>query len=291
MAEWFKAPVLKTGRGFRSLVGSNPTLSATGRLRMFVDTYRFSMEPQRIAALRRSVLSSLAHGVRHPGDARLYVSNWRELIAGYAAFDDAESRRMFSRAAHYRACPRLSPVTRNKPLSDALNAFMRADDPHAPLADALSVLGERYRVTYNELPFEIATIKYGLYWTLVSQQYYFRRGGVYVGPSPGDTILDCGSCLGDTAVKFAAHAGPAGRVYSFDPFPPHASIARDVVARNGLEDRIKVFCCGLSDETKPDIHAALSDPATGAAMRSDPGDPWDLPIRWSASTISAAPKH
>jgi len=146
-------------------------------------------------------------------------------------------------------------------------------------------------VTYNELPFEIATIKYGLYWTLVSQQYYFRRGGVYVGPSPGDTILDCGSCLGDTAVKFAAHAGPAGRVYSFDPFPPHASIARDVVARNGLEDRIKVFCCGLSDETKPDIHAALSDPATGAAMRSDPGDPWDLPIRWSASTISAAPKH
>ena len=28
MAEWFKAPVLKTGRGFRSLVGSNPTPSA-----------------------------------------------------------------------------------------------------------------------------------------------------------------------------------------------------------------------------------------------------------------------
>jgi hypothetical protein len=29
VAEWFKAPVLKTGRGFRSLVGSNPTPSAT----------------------------------------------------------------------------------------------------------------------------------------------------------------------------------------------------------------------------------------------------------------------
>jgi hypothetical protein len=28
VAEWFKAPVLKTGRGFRSLVGSNPTPSA-----------------------------------------------------------------------------------------------------------------------------------------------------------------------------------------------------------------------------------------------------------------------
>jgi hypothetical protein len=29
VAEWFKAPVLKTGRGFCSLVGSNPTPSAT----------------------------------------------------------------------------------------------------------------------------------------------------------------------------------------------------------------------------------------------------------------------
>jgi hypothetical protein len=28
VAEWFKAPVLKTGRGFCSLVGSNPTPSA-----------------------------------------------------------------------------------------------------------------------------------------------------------------------------------------------------------------------------------------------------------------------
>src|SRR3984957_10966997 len=31
MAEWFKAPVLKTGRGLRSLVGSNPTPSANSR--------------------------------------------------------------------------------------------------------------------------------------------------------------------------------------------------------------------------------------------------------------------
>jgi hypothetical protein len=29
VAEWFKAPVLKTGRGFCSLVGSNPTPSAS----------------------------------------------------------------------------------------------------------------------------------------------------------------------------------------------------------------------------------------------------------------------
>ena len=29
VAEWFKAPVLKTGRGLCSLVGSNPTPSAS----------------------------------------------------------------------------------------------------------------------------------------------------------------------------------------------------------------------------------------------------------------------
>jgi FkbM family methyltransferase len=246
---------------------------------MFVDTYRFAMEPERIAALRRSALASLAHGVLHPADARLYLSDWRALIAGYAALDDAESRRIFRALLIYRACPRLSPVARNKPLADALNAFMRADHPHAPLGETISILGEpvaRYRVAYNDLPFEIATIKYGLYWTLVSQQYYFRRGGVYVGPSPGDTILDGGSCLGDTAVKLAAHAGPTGRVYGFDPFPPHVSIARDVVLRNALQDRVKVFCCGLSDETEPDVRSALSDSAPHAPNAVRPGRPLEL---------------
>jgi hypothetical protein len=34
MAEWLKAPVLKTGRGLRSLVGSNPTPSARPRVRL-----------------------------------------------------------------------------------------------------------------------------------------------------------------------------------------------------------------------------------------------------------------
>jgi FkbM family methyltransferase len=243
---------------------------------MFVDTYRFSRGPQRIATLRRSTLSSLAAAVLHPGDARLYFSDWREFMAGYAAFEDAESRRIFRALLAYRACPHLSSVTRNKPLSDALNAFMRADYPQTPLTETISILGEpvtRYRVRYNDLPFEIATIKYGLYWTLVSQQYYFCRDGVCVGPLPGDTILDCGSCLGDTAVKFAAHGGPNGRVYSFDPFPAHVAIGRDVVARNALQDRIKVFCCGLSDETKPDVQAALSDSAAGAANTVSPGRP------------------
>ena len=34
VAEWFKAPVLKTGRGFRSLVGSNPTPTAILAIRI-----------------------------------------------------------------------------------------------------------------------------------------------------------------------------------------------------------------------------------------------------------------
>jgi hypothetical protein len=37
VAEWFKAPVLKTGRGSRSLVGSNPTPSA--RIKVFSMCY------------------------------------------------------------------------------------------------------------------------------------------------------------------------------------------------------------------------------------------------------------
>jgi hypothetical protein len=39
MAEWLKAPVLKTGRGLRSLVGSNPTPSASCPVRAHLPTF------------------------------------------------------------------------------------------------------------------------------------------------------------------------------------------------------------------------------------------------------------
>ena len=125
------------------------------------------------------------------------------------------------------------------------------------------------------------TIKYGLYWTAVSDQDYLRRSGAYCGPSPGDVVLDCGSCVGDTAVKFAAHVGASGRAYSFDPFPPHVALAREVTARNLLSDRVTFYCCGIADRTYPDIATALASNQQADLTGIEPGhrlDPIDASV-------------
>jgi hypothetical protein len=57
VAEWFKAPVLKTGRGEHSLVGSNPTPSARSCRRTFA---KAAKNPHKICiTCERAVLLAL----------------------------------------------------------------------------------------------------------------------------------------------------------------------------------------------------------------------------------------
>jgi FkbM family methyltransferase len=53
------------------------------------------------------------------------------------------------------------------------------------------------------------------------RQYVPVRGGVSLGPRPAEVVLDCGACIGDFAVLFAALVGPGGAVHLFDPVPLH----------------------------------------------------------------------
>lgn len=53
------------------------------------------------------------------------------------------------------------------------------------------------------------------------RQYAPIREGVPLGPRRGDTVLDCGACIGDFAMLFAAMVGPTGAVHLFDPVPLH----------------------------------------------------------------------
>lgn len=49
--------------------------------------------------------------------------------------------------------------------------------------------------------------------------YCYASGPVRIGVQPGDHVIDCGACYGDTALFFAASAGEAGRVLSLEPHP------------------------------------------------------------------------
>jgi hypothetical protein len=78
VAEWFKAPVLKTGRGLRSLVGSNPTPSAPS---LFTGVYDRSIRGCSISTIRttfgygRSQQSTVVPA--RGGGTRGSTSGWR----------------------------------------------------------------------------------------------------------------------------------------------------------------------------------------------------------------------
>ena len=84
--------------------------------------------------------------------------------------------------------------------------------------------------------------------TFLSGQYYFERDGIRIAPEMGDYVIDGGSCLGDTALAFAADVGTDGHVYSFDPILRHCEIMREAFQMNTqLASHIDLFDVGLGD--------------------------------------------
>jgi FkbM family methyltransferase len=80
---------------------------------------------------------------------------------------------------------------------------------------------------------------------------YFPEGAARVcRPSDGDVVLDCGSCVGDMSVLFAAAVGPAGRVIAFDPLPVHHRyLERQIEANPSLHGRITGVVSAVGDMT------------------------------------------
>lgn len=66
-------------------------------------------------------------------------------------------------------------------------------------------------ITYNEF------INISNKW----RQYFIQKSNLNMLPSKGNQVIDCGSCIGDTSVIFAAFVGNTGRVHLFDPVPLH----------------------------------------------------------------------
>ena len=230
---------------------------------MLVDRFRYPPEHPMHARARRSMLGDLFDG----GGAKLraiggLVGARREIARAYRAFEDAPSRAVFRDLLVYRhLTPHLSKLANDRRRFAELEAFMAETIEPEGSGGGVEILGEPLAVwpaRYAGVPVRILTSKYGLYWTVCSQQYYFRRGAISVAPEAGDVILDCGAMLGDTAIKLAVHAGETGRVYSFDPSPVHVRLARRNVARNQLGHRIEVFPCGVAASSRPGAAEALS---------------------------------
>lgn len=109
--------------------------------------------------------------------------------------------------------------------------------------------------------------------------YRYEADGTVVSVRPGDHVIDCGACYGDTALFFAASVGENGRVLSFEPHPTISRLYlrnRDLNPR--LADRLNLVTAATGNTAGGTLPLSLCGP--GSHLDQNPSDKQrvDIPI-------------
>ncbi len=105
---------------------------------------------------------------------------------------------------------------------DGETAFLSDSLPRDYLGLPLKVFDARLNLNkQKKIPLRMV-VNRGFFTMLNSyRQYLIRRDSIDLIPSVGDVVLDCGSCIGDMSLVFAALVAECGEVHTFDPIPVH----------------------------------------------------------------------
>lgn len=88
----------------------------------------------------------------------------------------------------------------------------------------------------------------------------------------GDVFYDVGANVGCYTLYAARQVGPDGRVYAFEPHVGTALALLRNIARNGFEERVRVFTCavgegaGIGHRFSPFYYQSLMSGSTGSQM-------------------------
>ncbi|MEO5349986.1 MAG: FkbM family methyltransferase [Magnetococcus sp. YQC-3] len=85
-----------------------------------------------------------------------------------------------------------------------------------------------------------------IFQTFYMDQYYLQHANICIKPKQGDHVVDAGSFVGETAIRFAIDVGPDGRIYSFEPVYEHIQCIKQNASANALNNII-ILPYGLSD--------------------------------------------
>lgn len=78
---------------------------------------------------------------------------------------------------------------------------------------------------------------------------------------PGSVVVEIGACYGEFTVHLSRLVGPAGRVYSFELFPPYFAIARRNVQLNNLTNVHLMNCAvGATESRRVRVDVAATHP-------------------------------
>lgn len=138
--------------------------------------------------------------------------------------------------------------------------------------EATTLFSGLQRFNLNEFGYKI-TIDYtidGVMMDFVLEQYAFHQGKT-IQAEPGDTVLDLGGCMGDTALYFADKVGEKGKVYSFEFIPRNLKVHKWNVSLNvNLKERIQLVQNPVFNRS--DITVYYQDKGPGSKVTMKPFD-------------------
>jgi FkbM family methyltransferase len=137
--------------------------------------------------------------------------------------------------------------------------FMETGFPRDYLGVPLRLFQARLAEQAAAEPFKVITREIQLRLINSYRQYLVRRGGLDISPVRGEVVYDCGACIGEVSLLFAAMVAPAGEVHLFDPMPLHARFCELQASLNpAIAHTLHVNVLAVGDQT----HAATAPHAT-----------------------------
>lgn len=100
------------------------------------------------------------------------------------------------------------------------------------------------------------------------EQYAHHKNGINISATKGETVIDAGGCLGDTALYFADKVGETGKVYSFEFIPYTINcFNKNLDLNKHLQDRIHLIKNPLWSEANKNVY--FTDRGSGSRIEME----------------------
>lgn len=121
----------------------------------------------------------------------------------------------------------------------------------------------RYDLAEFGYPIQAYLVPLVVHNTFVVEQYSYRTVAPPITVTPGDTVIDCGGCFGDTALYFAHKCGDSGKVYSFEFIPSQIEIFnRNLDLNPQLQPKIEIIPQAVWSESGNSLNIVDCGPAS-----------------------------
>ena len=130
----------------------------------------------------------------------------------------------------------------------------------------------KFNLKSLNIPIEIYYDAGSVYHQVRIKQYEYISDLITIKPDPGDIVLDCGSCWGDTALFFSNEVEREGHIYSFEFIPNNIeTFNRNVNLNPHLKDRITLIANPLGETSEQELCYTENGPGSKIILDKNDG--------------------